>query len=266
MLVPSRNAIPASTPPRRCAASSSRFQAPRRDQRPKVCAAIHHGPGSAGIWRHFAPLSWRQMIASTVRRRSWWSVLYGGRHASIRGASTFHCASVRTPSRPAGRRLPDSPCIARLASSRMASMSHASSPRSAYFVATAAIISHEPTKPPVPGQRAGAVDGEGGAARRPGLAEGGVVRAPLRGLRDQAARLPGGRLSVEQDRRRLDRRERELGDFRRSCILSRQEESCLVTSIKRVPPPVCRAGPPAVLRAGGAHPRSGRPRCRPSAR
>jgi hypothetical protein len=39
-------------------------------QRLNVWAAIHHGPSSAGIWRHFAPLSWRQMIASIVRRRS----------------------------------------------------------------------------------------------------------------------------------------------------------------------------------------------------
>src|SRR4051812_12841346 len=70
ILVPSRNAIPASTPPRRCAASSNRSQTPSRDQRPKVCAAIHHGPSSTGIWRHFAPLSCRQMIASIVRRRS----------------------------------------------------------------------------------------------------------------------------------------------------------------------------------------------------
>jgi hypothetical protein len=61
---------PGSTPPRRCAASSNRSQAPRRDHRLKVCAAIHHGPSSAGIWRHFAPLSCRQMIASIVRRRS----------------------------------------------------------------------------------------------------------------------------------------------------------------------------------------------------
>src|SRR3954453_15362950 len=36
------------------------------------------------------------MIASMVRRRSWCSVLCGGRHASMSGASTSHCASVRT--------------------------------------------------------------------------------------------------------------------------------------------------------------------------
>jgi hypothetical protein len=41
-----------------------------RAQPLKVCAAIHHGPSSAGIWRHFAPLSCRQMMASMVRRRS----------------------------------------------------------------------------------------------------------------------------------------------------------------------------------------------------
>ncbi len=70
MLVPSRKAIPASTPPRCCANSSNRSQAPSRDQRLKVCAAIHQGPNAAGIWRHFAPLSCRQMIASMVRRRS----------------------------------------------------------------------------------------------------------------------------------------------------------------------------------------------------
>ena len=70
MLVPSRKAIPASTPLRCCANSSNRSQAPSRDQRLKVCAAIHQGPNAAGIWRHFAPLSCRQMIASMVRRRS----------------------------------------------------------------------------------------------------------------------------------------------------------------------------------------------------
>ena len=48
------------------------------------------------IWRHDNGAKWRQMIASMVRRRSWWSVLCGGRHAAISGANTSHCASVRT--------------------------------------------------------------------------------------------------------------------------------------------------------------------------
>ena len=96
MLVPSRNAMPTSIPPRCCAPSSSRSQAPRRAHLRKHCATIRHGPRSAGIWRHFAPLPWRQMIASIVRRRSWCSILCGGRQASIKGASTSHCASVKT--------------------------------------------------------------------------------------------------------------------------------------------------------------------------
>ena len=90
-----RPAMPSATP-RACAASGRRSQTPRWPQRLKVWAAIHHGPGSAGMARQVAPFRCRQMIASIVRRRSWWSVLYGGRHASIRGASTPHCSSVRT--------------------------------------------------------------------------------------------------------------------------------------------------------------------------
>jgi hypothetical protein len=37
--------------------------------------------------RHFAPFSCRQMIASMVRRRFLCSVLWGGRHCAISGAS-----------------------------------------------------------------------------------------------------------------------------------------------------------------------------------
>jgi hypothetical protein len=69
MLVPSRNAMPNSMPPF-WAASSRRSQTPRWPQRLKVCAAIHQGPSSGGMLRHFAPLPCRQMIASIVRRRS----------------------------------------------------------------------------------------------------------------------------------------------------------------------------------------------------
>jgi hypothetical protein len=46
--------------------------------------------------RHLAPFWCRQTIASIVRRKWWGRVLPRGRHASISGASTAHCASVRT--------------------------------------------------------------------------------------------------------------------------------------------------------------------------
>ncbi len=46
--------------------------------------------------RHLAPFSWRQMIASTVRRRSRCCVLPRGRTASSNGRSTSHRASSIT--------------------------------------------------------------------------------------------------------------------------------------------------------------------------
>src|SRR5688572_27077538 len=61
----------------------------------KVWAAIHQGPSASGRERHFAPLSWRQMIALIVRRRCRGGTLAAGRQASISGASTSHCSSVR---------------------------------------------------------------------------------------------------------------------------------------------------------------------------
>ena len=69
MLVPSRNAMPSSTP-RPCAVSSSRRHAPSSAQRMNSWAARHQGPSSAGIARHVAPFRCRQTIASSVRRRS----------------------------------------------------------------------------------------------------------------------------------------------------------------------------------------------------
>jgi hypothetical protein len=68
MLVPSRKAMP-SWMAQPCATSSRRCQTPSFDQRMKVCAAFHHGPNAAGMARHFAPFTCRQMIASIVRRR-----------------------------------------------------------------------------------------------------------------------------------------------------------------------------------------------------
>src|SRR3954462_6267808 len=44
--------------------------------------------------RHLAPFLWRQMIAESVRRRSWGGVLPLGRQVSISGSSRAHCASV----------------------------------------------------------------------------------------------------------------------------------------------------------------------------
>ena len=67
-LVPSRNVIPSCTPC--CWTSvSRRSQTWSRDQRVEVCAAIHHGPSSAGTARHLAPLSCRHTMALIVRRR-----------------------------------------------------------------------------------------------------------------------------------------------------------------------------------------------------
>src|SRR5690349_9716858 len=97
--VPSRNAMPSSTP-RACAASSSRRHAPSSAQRMKSCAARHHGPSSAGTARQVAPFRCRQTIASIVRRRSRGGVLPFGRHASTSGSSAAHCSSVNTIARP----------------------------------------------------------------------------------------------------------------------------------------------------------------------
>src|SRR4051795_3153616 len=52
--VPSRNAMPSSTP-RSWTRSRSRSQTPRWLQRMKVCAARHQGTRSGGTLRHFAP-------------------------------------------------------------------------------------------------------------------------------------------------------------------------------------------------------------------
>jgi hypothetical protein len=78
------------------AASKKRSQTPRLDQRMKVCAAIHHGPNSAGMARHLAPFSMRQTIASKVRRRFVSSRPVWGRTASIKGSIALHWTSVRT--------------------------------------------------------------------------------------------------------------------------------------------------------------------------
>ena len=64
----SRNVMPCWRP-RSWTRASRRPHTPRQAQRMKVCAAIHHGPRSAGSIRHPAPLSWRQRIAPAVRRR-----------------------------------------------------------------------------------------------------------------------------------------------------------------------------------------------------
>src|SRR3712207_1872292 len=62
----------------------------------KVCAAIHHGPSSAGMARHLAPFRKRQMIASRVRRRLVSSRPVWGLTASIKGSITLHCLALRT--------------------------------------------------------------------------------------------------------------------------------------------------------------------------
>ena len=68
-MVLSMKTMPSAGQPAALAASKRRSQTPSLDQRMKVCAAIHHGPSSAGIARHLAPFSMRHMIASKVRRR-----------------------------------------------------------------------------------------------------------------------------------------------------------------------------------------------------
>jgi hypothetical protein len=95
MLVPSRNAMPSSTP-RAWAAASSRGHTPSLAQRMKSCAARHHGPCSAGIARHRAPFTCRQTIAPIVRRRSRGGVFPFGRHAFKSGSSAAHRSSVNT--------------------------------------------------------------------------------------------------------------------------------------------------------------------------
>jgi hypothetical protein len=59
----------------------------------KVCAAIHHGPSSMGIDRHFAPFSCRQMMALIVLRRCRGGTLACGRHVSTSGSSAAHRSS-----------------------------------------------------------------------------------------------------------------------------------------------------------------------------
>ena len=116
--------MPSSTP-RAFAASNRRSHTPSLAQRMNSRAAIHHdrptmigkadekrcfsfsaakgtariraeGLNSAGTARHFAPFVQRQMIASTVRRRSQGSTFACGRQASTRGSNFAHCASVNT--------------------------------------------------------------------------------------------------------------------------------------------------------------------------
>jgi hypothetical protein len=99
MEVPSRKAMPSSTP-RFCAMASSRSHTPSRDRRMKVCAAIHQGPNSSGRERHLAPFWCRQKMAPIVRRRLLDGTFAGGRHASTIGSSTAHCSSVSTSTAP----------------------------------------------------------------------------------------------------------------------------------------------------------------------
>ena len=85
---------------------------PSFDQRMKSWAALHHGPGSAGIARHLAPFRCRQTIAPfrcrqtiapIVRRRSRGGVLPLGRAASTSGSSAAHRSSVNV-TRPSHQR------------------------------------------------------------------------------------------------------------------------------------------------------------------
>ncbi len=73
----------------------------------KSCAARHQGPGSAGIARHLAPFSCRQMIASTVRRRSRGGVLPLGRAASTSGSRAAHRSSVNAAAPPSPNVTPE---------------------------------------------------------------------------------------------------------------------------------------------------------------
>ena len=86
--------MPRSAPPA-FARSNRRSQTPRRDHGTKICAALHQGPNSIGIERHFARFRHRQTMASTVRCRFEGGTFATGRQASIRGSSTDHSASVK---------------------------------------------------------------------------------------------------------------------------------------------------------------------------
>jgi hypothetical protein len=96
MTVPSMKTMPSSGQFVALATSTRRSQTPSLDQRRKVCAAIHHGPSSAGMARHLAPFCMRQRMASTVRRRLDSSRPVCGRTASIKGSIALHWASVKT--------------------------------------------------------------------------------------------------------------------------------------------------------------------------
>src|SRR4051794_12672463 len=67
MMVPSMKTRPSAGQLAALARSKRRSQTPSLDQRRKVWAAIHHGPGSAGMARHLAPFCIRQTMASKVR-------------------------------------------------------------------------------------------------------------------------------------------------------------------------------------------------------
>ena len=56
----------------------------------------HHGPSSGGTARHFAPLRWRQITASTVRRSSGNGRPAPDRAAASAAFSRVHSASLRT--------------------------------------------------------------------------------------------------------------------------------------------------------------------------
>ena len=84
--------------------ASRRSHTPRWAQRMKVWAAIHQGPCSCGSARHLAPLSWRQRMAPMVRRRLPGGALAWGKHTSIGGSSSVHCASVSIPPHPQNRK------------------------------------------------------------------------------------------------------------------------------------------------------------------
>jgi hypothetical protein len=59
-----------------------------------VCAGFHHGPYSAGIARHFAPLSCRHKMPSIRCRKLAIGTLQGGRHSLINGSKNAHSSSV----------------------------------------------------------------------------------------------------------------------------------------------------------------------------
>jgi hypothetical protein len=99
--VPSRKAIPSSTP-RFWAVSSQRSRTPRRARQRKTCAAFHQGSSSAEIARHLATFWRRRRIASAVRRRS-----EGGTFA---GDGRLHPRAPAPPTaRPSARSCPNPP-------------------------------------------------------------------------------------------------------------------------------------------------------------